>query len=427
MNTVSEKAMSGNAFRLLCLLLLILFVSCGGDNGVTPPAMNKVLVTSVTPNTLAIGGQGLTLEVTGSGFVSVTAVDLGEGIAVVSKDVADSAHINLVVNVFKTASPGPRTVIVSTAAASGQLAAGLTISSDHAPIPKIVVSPSEGTIASVFTFDAGSSVDPDGAIKSYKWQISDGTELTGKTVHHEFSEKGVYTIRLTITDDKAGASSTEKEITVGDNLPPTASFTTTPSSGSNLTIFAFDASASSDPDGSIKRYHWVFGDNAEENGVKVTHKYAKAGDYRVELHVTDSKNAETVAAKQVSVIFFDADKARQEITDTLTDFLRMFGDFEHLSAQEICVGFSKSSECLGREREINIIEKKQQEISSEGVGSISVEVTQLDEHSAHANVRAEFYGVTNDGQSYDGFNTHHFTMVNEDGTWLMCNFYLTAD
>lgn len=417
--------MQGKKIGFALLVCVILFAGCKGDNGVTPPVTNNVTVSSITPSVLALGAQSVTVEISGSGFASVTAVDLGAGINIVSREVPDTSHIELVVNVAKAAAPGARTVTVSTSSATGSLASGLTVSDNSAPLVKFIVSPTQGTISSVFVFDAGTSIDADGSITAYKWQISDGANPKGMKVQHQFSEKGEFTVMLTVTDNKGAESSTQKTITVGDNLPPAAEFALTPTSGSNLTLFSFDASASTDPDGEIKSYKWDFGDNKSDQGMKVTHKYAAAGKYRVQLSVRDTKDAVTIATKTIPVTFFDVDKARQDITDTITDFLRLFSDQENLSAQQIVVGFSKSPNCPGREHEIRIIEQQQATIQTSGVRNISVTVTSVGEHNGTANASAEFFGVTFEGDDYDAFATHHFSMVNEDGSWLICNFNVT--
>jgi YVTN family beta-propeller protein len=56
----------------------------------------------------------------------------------------------------------------------------------------------------------------------------------------------------------------------------------------------FDASASSDPDGSIARYAWSFGDGASAiGGPLVKHTYKRPGDYRVTVTLTDDEGCST--------------------------------------------------------------------------------------------------------------------------------------
>src|SRR5262249_6923947 len=146
-------------------------------------------------------------------------------------NVTNPQQIEVTINVLKSAQPGPRTVVVSTNGGSASLNAGITVDDNKAPIAKFTYTPSKGTIASTFQFDASPSTDSDGTIASYKWEISDGTKPQGKLIKKQFKDTGDYTIRLTVTDNKGGSSSVEKEITVGDNLPPAASFFVDPSKG----------------------------------------------------------------------------------------------------------------------------------------------------------------------------------------------------
>ncbi|MCK5827213.1 PKD domain-containing protein, partial [Candidatus Bipolaricaulota bacterium] len=53
----------------------------------------------------------------------------------------------------------------------------------------------------------------------------------------------------------------------------------------------FNASASSDPDGSIASYAWSFGDGSTDSGVTAYNNYASAGVYTVLLTVTDNDGA----------------------------------------------------------------------------------------------------------------------------------------
>lgn len=57
----------------------------------------------------------------------------------------------------------------------------------------------------------------------------------------------------------------------------------------------FDASGSTDPDGSVARYDWDFGDGTTlaDGGAKPTHAYATAGTYTARVTVTDDESCST--------------------------------------------------------------------------------------------------------------------------------------
>jgi PKD repeat protein len=69
---------------------------------------------------------------------------------------------------------------------------------------------------------------------------------------------------------------------------PTASFTSSPNSGSAPLLVSFDASSSFDSDGNIVGYSWNFGDGATGSGAIVTHTYRRSGLFAARLTVTDN-------------------------------------------------------------------------------------------------------------------------------------------
>jgi PKD repeat protein len=81
------------------------------------------------------------------------------------------------------------------------------------------------------------------------------------------------------------------------NQPPTAAFT---SSCTDLNC-SFDASGSSDPDGTIASYAWTFGDGQTGSGKNTTHGFPATGTYSVTLTVTDDKGATANVSHSVSV------------------------------------------------------------------------------------------------------------------------------
>jgi PKD repeat protein len=69
--------------------------------------------------------------------------------------------------------------------------------------------------------------------------------------------------------------------------PPTASFTIDPQSPIVGEMITFDASTSFDPDGTIVKYVWYFGDDATGTGNITTHTYTSAENYTVVLRIKD--------------------------------------------------------------------------------------------------------------------------------------------
>lgn len=87
----------------------------------------------------------------------------------------------------------------------------------------------------------------------------------------------------------------------GANVPPTAAFAATPANGQAPLTVAFDAAASSDPDGSITGYAWTFGDGATGSGPTTSHTYQAAGGYTATLTVTDNRGATGQTTREITV------------------------------------------------------------------------------------------------------------------------------
>lgn len=75
------------------------------------------------------------------------------------------------------------------------------------------------------------------------------------------------------------------------NVTPIASFATTLTPDEHPMKAVFDASASSDSDGSVVSYRWNFGDGNTATGISTNHVFQAAGSYAVRLTVTDNAGA----------------------------------------------------------------------------------------------------------------------------------------
>ena len=218
------------------------------------------------------------------------------------------------------------------------------------PTAGFTATPETGEAPLTVSFDAGASDDTDGTIVSYEWDYGDGTTGTGEMASRDYDAAGSYTVTLMVTDDLGATgsatypltftgnqaptasftyatTSTDAPFTVdfdagasddidrsivsfdwdyGDsttatlavtttgpipNQTPTASFTATPGSGNVPLFVAFDASASSDSDGTIDVYDWEFDDGTTATGASVNHSFVNPGTYAVNLTITDNDGA----------------------------------------------------------------------------------------------------------------------------------------
>jgi PKD repeat protein len=177
--------------------------------------------------------------------------------------------------------------------------------------------PTAGDAPLAVNFDATASSDFDGQITSYEWDFGDGGTGSGATIAHTYSAPGTYTAKLTVTDDDGATATATRTIDVAQpNAPPTASFAATPTSGTVPVNVAFDATGSTDADGSIASYAWTFGDGNEAIGSAPSHTYTAAGTYTVTLTVTDDDGA--TAQSTATITAADPENAPPKASFTAT-------------------------------------------------------------------------------------------------------------
>ncbi len=154
------------------------------------------------------------------------------------------------------------------------------------------------------TILVGSGNDPDGTIVSYLWtKISGPASFTITSANSQITTltdlvEGVYTFRLTITDDDGASGSDDINIIVNSstgNIPPIADAggsktITLPTNSVNL------FGSGTDADGSVVSYAWtkITGGSAtlvNTNSPILTINDLQAGSYSFRLRVTDNNGA----------------------------------------------------------------------------------------------------------------------------------------
>lgn len=118
---------------------------------------------------------------------------------------------------------------------------------------------------------------------------------TSENVAATLDEVAVYPVELDATRVAAhyAAATTQQPA----NQLPVADFAATVA-GQEVSV---DASASSDPDGSIVSYAWEYGDGSTGTGRTSSHRYASAGSYTVRLTVVDDRGGTRSLARVVQV------------------------------------------------------------------------------------------------------------------------------
>jgi len=136
------------------------------------------------------------------------------------------------------------------------------------------------------------SYDPDGMITSMKWAMGDGTNLTGEEVRHTYDSPGLYTVKLSVSDNSETDSSTKSTTTeVMVNHYPEANIEAPDVVAAGQDV-RFDGTKSSDKDGEILNYSWDFGDGGKANGAINNHQFSEPGVYQVQLEVRDNSGLE---------------------------------------------------------------------------------------------------------------------------------------
>jgi len=120
------------------------------------------------------------------------------------------------------------------------------------------------------------------------------------------------------------------------NQSPTASFTATPTSGIAPLAVSFNASNSSDSDGTIISYAWDFKDGSTSNGQTINHTFSSTGSYNVLLTVTDNDGATDSVTKTITVTYYNAEADFDVCENILIAFYSALSNQSYAQALSYC-------------------------------------------------------------------------------------------
>jgi PKD repeat protein len=182
-----------------------------------------------------------------------------------------------------------------------------TETENEAPVAAFSFSPQDPKTGDIVYFNASASTDSDGEITEYRWDFGDGYTGTWEVTSHTYSVTvtTTFTVILTVVDDKGaeGIASADVTVTVVENQAPVADFIYSPTNPKSGDTVQFNASASSDPDGTIVQYNWDYGDGSAGAGKNTDHIYNVTAEttFTITLTVVDNSGAYTSVSKEITV------------------------------------------------------------------------------------------------------------------------------
>lgn len=142
------------------------------------------------------------------------------------------------------------------------------------------------------------SVDLGASIAVQDTRSVSGSELVVVFTVGRDAQPGARSISV---QTSGGTATSAAVFTLLNNQVPNVQFTIDPSAVGKGSIATFDASKTTDQDGTVTNFEWDFGDGQSAKGKLVTHKYAQAGTFNVKLNVADNQGGTNFASRSLEV------------------------------------------------------------------------------------------------------------------------------
>ncbi len=281
--------------------------NAGPNQSITAPTSTVVLNGSASSdpdgtitkyNWVTISGPG-SITISNSNTATPTVQGLMTGVYIFELTVTDNSGATAIDQVSVIVNPKP-------------------ILPNQAPVANAGTNQTITEPASSIALNGANSFDPDGTITGYSWsQISgpstsviSGSSSVTPTVSQLIV--GQYVFQLIVTDNNGATNADQVTITLNAGTPK-ANLLPIASAGTNDTLtlpndtYVLNASASTDPDGTIDSYQWqqvsgpATASSSSMNSAQVTLSNLVAGDYEFEVTVTDNAGATSSATMKLTV------------------------------------------------------------------------------------------------------------------------------
>jgi PKD repeat protein len=138
-----------------------------------------------------------------------------------------------------------------------------------------------------------------GPVTYWNWDFGDGNTSTDQNASHLYAVAGKYNVTLTVADEMGAmtngmmgsANSTTKIITVAVSKSAATTSAKAPGAAFSTCISGRTVKFTDKSTGSPTCWSWNFGDKSTSTSKNPTHKYSKAGKYKVILTAKNAKGS----------------------------------------------------------------------------------------------------------------------------------------